>query len=495
MKLIAFLIVTGITAVLFLAAPELDIAFSRLFYREGEGFFASHWPPFDFLYDLVPLVENAVVALVIALLLARSFAALKRLHVRTSAIAYITASLVIGPGLISNTVLKDNMGRARPDQTVEFGGTRTFTPALVPADQCPKNCSFVSGHAALGFFLVTFAFLMAPGYRRRAVFAGTIALGTAIGLARIGQGRHFLSDVVFAGLINFAVAWALYVWLAARDGPGGKFFERWDERLRAKLTPGAAIASHPHALAAMVLLSALSYFYLDRPAADWFLTFDMDLHLLVKGTAKLGRSEYWLVPSALAFGVLWLGSRHKRFAGVKDRLKAWSMLPLFIFVSISFTGIVVKFMKILFGRMRPLHHYRHDDYGFSWFGFDASFQSFPSGHAVTVATLMAALCFILPRYRAAFVMLGTVVILARALETAHYLSDVLVGAYIGIVMTAWMQRVFLRSGVDLPAAARGRLMGSERLPWGERLGLPPWILPVRAATAPRRKVSAPLDPS
>jgi lipid A 4'-phosphatase len=491
MKLIAFLTVTGIAALVFLAAPELDIAFSRLFYRKGEGFFASHWPPFDFLYDLVPLVRNAVVALVIALLVARSFAALKHLHVRTSAIAYIAASLVIGPGLISNTVLKDNMGRARPDQTVQFGSTRTFTPALVPADQCPKNCSFVSGHAALGFFLVTFAFLMAPGYRRRAVFAATLALGAAIGMARIGQGRHFLSDVIFAGLVNFAVAWALYVWLAARDGPGERFFKRWDERLRARLEPGATIASHPHALASVFLLSILSYMYLDRPAADWFSTFNLDLHLLVKGTAKLGRSEYWSVPSALAFGALWLGSRHKRFANVKDRLKAWSMLPLFVFVSISFTGIVVKIMKISFGRMRPLHHYRYDDYGFSWFGFDASLQSFPSGHAVTVATLMAALYFIMPRYRAAFVTLGTIIILARAMETAHYLSDVLVGAYIAIVMTAWMQRVFLRSGVDLPLAARGRLMGGESLTWGERLGLPRWI----TATAPRRKASAPPDPS
>ncbi|MCZ6847263.1 MAG: phosphatase PAP2 family protein [Alphaproteobacteria bacterium] len=474
MKLFAYLTATGIAALVFSAAPELDIAFSGLFYREGEGFFASHWPPFDLLYDLVPWVRGAVIALVIGLVLARALAAFQRAHVRTSAIAYITLSLAIGPGLITNVVLKDNMGRARPSQTIEFGGTRTFTPALVRADQCPKNCSFVSGHAAMGFFLVTFAFLMAPGYRRRAVFAATITLATAIGLARIGQGDHFLSDVVFAGLINIAVAWALYAWLAARDGPGGRFLGRWDERLAAKAEPGAVIASHPHALAAVALLSVLSYLFLDRPAIDWFLTFGRDFHLLVKGIAKLGEAVYWLVPSALAFTILWLAAGHQRFAGMGDRLKAWSMLPLFVFLSLSFTGMVVKIMKISFGRMRPLHHYRYDDYGFSWFEFDASLQSFPSGHAVTAVTLMAALYFIMPRFQAAFVALGTVVVLARALETVHYLSDVLVGATMAIWMTAWMQQVFLRSGVDLPLAARGRLMAGPRLPWGERLGLPPW---------------------
>ena len=62
-------------------------------------------------------------------------------------------------------------------------------------------------------------------------------------------------------------------------------------------------------------------------------------------------------------------------------------------------------------------------------------------------------------------------------------------AYIAVAMTAWTQQVFLRSGVDLPLAARGRLMGGERLAWGERLGLPPWV------GAPRRKGSAPPDRS
>jgi len=474
MKLIAYSTAIAVAALVFSAAPQIDIAFAGLFYREGEGFFARHWPPFDFLYDLVPVARAAVIALVIGLLLARSFTALKRVHVRTSAIAYITLSLAIGPGLITNVALKDNMGRARPAQIVEFGGTATFTPALVRTDQCPRNCSFVSGHAAMGFFLVTFAFLMAPGHRRRAVFAATLALAAAIGMARVGQGRHFLSDVVFAGLINFAVAWGLYVWLAARDGPGWRFFGRWDERLAAKAKPGAAIASHPHALAAVVLLAILSYVFFDRPAIDWFVTFDRDYHLLVKGIARLGRSEYWLVPSGLAFAILWLAARHQRFAGVADRLKAWSMAPLFVFASLSLTGIVVKIMKISFGRMRPLHYTRYDDYGFSWFEFDASLQSFPSGHGVTVATLMTALYFIMPRFRAALVALATAVILARALETAHYLSDVLVGATMAIWMTAWMQRVFLRSGVDLPLAARGRPMAGQSLPWGARLGLPPW---------------------
>ena len=67
------------------------------------------------------------------------------------ALVFIVAATALGPGLIANTVLKDNWGRARPYQTDSFGGTRQFTPAPLPAAQCERNCAFVSGHAALAF--------------------------------------------------------------------------------------------------------------------------------------------------------------------------------------------------------------------------------------------------------------------------------------------------------------------------------------------------------
>src|SRR6202007_2501046 len=110
-----------------------------------------------------------------------------------------------GPGLVTNAILKDHWGRARPTQITEFGGTKAFTPALVPARQCERNCSFVAGHPALGFYLVSFGFLVPPP-RRRVVEAIAIATGALFGAARIAQGGHFLSDVVFSGLVVYAVS-------------------------------------------------------------------------------------------------------------------------------------------------------------------------------------------------------------------------------------------------------------------------------------------------
>jgi lipid A 4'-phosphatase len=99
------------------------------------------------------------------------------------------------------------VGRARPDEVTHFGGARTFTPAFVPADQCESNCSFVSGHAAFVFGGFAVALV---ARRRRATTLLVAVLGGLAGLGRMLQGAHFLSDIVFAGVFMYAVAWLLH---------------------------------------------------------------------------------------------------------------------------------------------------------------------------------------------------------------------------------------------------------------------------------------------
>jgi lipid A 4'-phosphatase len=113
---------------------------------------------------------------------------------------FMIAVLIVGPGVVANLVFKENLGRARPRDVVEFGGTKAFTPPLVPASECSRNCSFISGEASsiyASFFALA---LLLPQYRA-ALLVGGIAIGTLAGIVRIIQGAHFLSDVLFAGII------------------------------------------------------------------------------------------------------------------------------------------------------------------------------------------------------------------------------------------------------------------------------------------------------
>jgi lipid A 4'-phosphatase len=91
------------------------------------------------------------------------------------------------------------VGRARPKQIVEFGGTKVFTPPLLPASQCRRNCSFISGEAASTYVTFYAAAVLVPQWSVPLVIAGTLG-GLATGLVRMSQGAHFLSDVVFAGV-------------------------------------------------------------------------------------------------------------------------------------------------------------------------------------------------------------------------------------------------------------------------------------------------------
>ena len=52
--------------------------------------------------------------------------------------------------------------------------------------------------------------LLARGRLRVALFLAGLALASAIGMVRMAQGGHFLSDVVFAMLLTWMIAWLMH---------------------------------------------------------------------------------------------------------------------------------------------------------------------------------------------------------------------------------------------------------------------------------------------
>jgi lipid A 4'-phosphatase len=120
--------------------------------------------------------------------------------------ALLLIVLAIGPGLIVNGILKEHWGRARPRDVTQFGGTRSFTPALVIADQCERNCSFSAGHPSAGFALAALGYAYLSRRRRRGAILAATGFGLLIGFARVAAGAHFLSDVLFSGLIVIGLA-------------------------------------------------------------------------------------------------------------------------------------------------------------------------------------------------------------------------------------------------------------------------------------------------
>lgn len=196
-------------SLVFVLAPGLDLTVSRLFYDPVSVSFIGAGGIVEFVRDVGRYIVW-LFAIAIGLSILTKVAVPKSpLLVSPRAILFLLASLAIGPGLIVNAILKNQWGRARPREILEFGGDATFSPAWWPSDQCNLNCSFVSGEAAWAFFLVSLVFIVPKGWRPAAAIA-TIAFAALISATRIAGGGHFLSDVVIAWLVVLLVIVAFY---------------------------------------------------------------------------------------------------------------------------------------------------------------------------------------------------------------------------------------------------------------------------------------------
>lgn len=197
-------------AFLFLGFPGIDPFVSSLFYRDG-GFTLQGPGPAE---GVRQLFVWALRILAVAALAGLWIGAAKRRPLFGLGFrewAFLILLLVVGPGLVANTMLKNEWGRPRPRQTIEFGGDKPFTPPLLRTDLCDRNCSFIGGEAS-SVFAVGFGFaLVVPAWRRMFAAAGILG-GLLVGLIRIGQGGHFTSDIVFAGIF-MALAAAFCHWI------------------------------------------------------------------------------------------------------------------------------------------------------------------------------------------------------------------------------------------------------------------------------------------
>ena len=434
---------------LFLVFPGIDLATSRLFYDPGQGFPLGDWFPVRIVTASIPWLTRLIVLLCAAgaVWLAVRRRPLWRLD--RKALVFIVAATALGPGLIANTVLKDHWGRARPHQTLEFGGAKQFTPAPLPAAQCDRNCSFVSGHAALGFSLVGFAFLLPFGWRRRAAIAAALGFGALVGFGRIAAGNHFLSDVVYAGLIVWATTWLLYQALVVRDlfaSPAALRFYR-TARERAGFDPAwlqpptGKIALWAFALA---VFEAASILWLDRPLAMYLRDTGDAWRPICDMIQRLGFGTPYLVLFALGFAGLRWGGNLPPLRSWAAPMRAAATVPAFLFAAVAASGLIVDLLKVVFGRARPKLLFLAGTYDFTWLGFGANYWSFPSGHAATAAALMTALWCLWPRHVLFYVLLAAIVAASRMVIGAHYLSDVVMGAFVAVLTTRALAVLFVR---------------------------------------------------
>ncbi len=189
---------------------DLDRELAAKFYNPlATKAFDRSAQPWHFLYDYGKWPGIVSVTLAGVVLVFGFFVA--KLAPWRRASLFVVLLLVIGPGLVVNTIFKDNWGRPRPVEIKEFKGKYDFLPVWTKGEG-RRNGSFPSGHAAMAFFMI-FPYFLLKDRNRRAAFAFLavgLAYGVIMGAARIAQGGHFASDVVWSAGFVYLVGLGIY---------------------------------------------------------------------------------------------------------------------------------------------------------------------------------------------------------------------------------------------------------------------------------------------
>lgn len=174
---------------------------------------------YDFIYSYATIPALALAFLALPAFAGSYLVSSWKKWQRPSLVLILT--MAVGAGFIVHTLLKDHWGRPRPKQIIEFGGRQNFRPYFSPnfSHQIEPSKSFPCGHCTMGFYFFSAAFVCTRlGYYRWSYFMYFFALllGTVLGVTRMAQGGHFLSDVLMTALIMWLIAGA-FDWLIYTD--------------------------------------------------------------------------------------------------------------------------------------------------------------------------------------------------------------------------------------------------------------------------------------
>jgi undecaprenyl-diphosphatase len=176
----------------------------------------------------------------------------------------------------------------------------------------------------------------------------------------------------------------------------------------------------------VVFFFPLFFLYLDRTVVLWIRDVHIDntyLYAFLRSLDPLiDFISHGATLIAVAF-VLYLIGRFLR-PGLYDVGRS-------LLAGLVTAGISVQLLKHLIGRARPR---LTDDSIFIGPSLKSGYDSFPSGHTTLAFCLAYILSQYFPKYRTPFYLFALVVSLERIEDIAHFPSDVLAGAVVGLIV-------------------------------------------------------------
>jgi membrane-associated phospholipid phosphatase len=154
------------------------------------------------------------------------------------------------------------------------------------------------------------------------------------------------------------------------------------------------------------------------------------VHKALDSITHYAKAGHWLAAAILALIVAAVMRHYEVLAAEATMLVNYSLAFI---ASLTLGSAVLHVIKLVLGRRRPRDDMEMGLYGFQPLAFNLDYNSFPSGHALTICCVAVIFTCVWPGWWLIWFSVAFLLGVTRALLTAHFLSDVLIGGGIGLI--------------------------------------------------------------
>ena len=203
------------------------------------------------------------------------------------------------------------------------------------------------------------------------------------------------------------------------------------------------------ATALALLFVGLGVFWLDQPVFLFMRNYNIALWRWL----EIGFSfAVWIAASVIVFAIMFaidkLLSKDERRKTKNEkmvRLSSFvSRLSFYVFGAVMAAGAVAAILRFVLGRMRPVFFLALDRTGFYPGTFEWAFNSMPSGHTAASFAGLVMIGLWVPKWKWATWTLAILIGVSRICIGAHWPSDVILGAFIGMVTADFVKSALPR---------------------------------------------------
>lgn len=178
----------------------------------------------------------------------------------------------------------------------------------------------------------------------------------------------------------------------------------------------------------IVVIAVAASFYFDGAVRDFMAQHqDRGMRRFMLNVSRIGDWPAHLAIGLMLMTIAWLRGN-----------KRWTRVFLSMLIALALAGVVGRGIKIATGRARPSVKTEE-----AWNRLSTHYHAFPSGHVAASMGFFGVLFFVRRRVALACLPIPILIGISRMYVSAHYLSDVICAALLGILCAFLVARVLL----------------------------------------------------